>query len=263
MSRPPWFYGPFQPERQTQFFSAVRTGSLPDRRAGHATSVDGLHRQPRAGPAAARRRATPRRAVPTGSPTPSRTRFATILATVRDALGGRGSDRHGRPPLAAGVRRSGRRRTARPRAASARAGTCRRCTSSASSRTRSPATSAGRARISATNRPSRLSTGMRASIRWCLDQGLVAVVAGGRRSYHRAAAATSAPCSPRRHSRRAIRFASSTSTRRPTSRTRRVRRRRRARPRRRSRGRVDGIDVVLHNVAQVPLAKGPRRCSVR
>ena len=27
--RPPWFYGPFQPERQTQFFSAVRRGPFP------------------------------------------------------------------------------------------------------------------------------------------------------------------------------------------------------------------------------------------
>jgi len=27
--RPPWFYGPFQPERQTQFLSAVRRGRFP------------------------------------------------------------------------------------------------------------------------------------------------------------------------------------------------------------------------------------------
>jgi nucleoside-diphosphate-sugar epimerase len=27
--RPPWFYGPFQPERQTRFLSAVRTGRFP------------------------------------------------------------------------------------------------------------------------------------------------------------------------------------------------------------------------------------------
>ena len=31
--RPPWFYGPFQPERQTQFLAAVRRGPLPARRA--------------------------------------------------------------------------------------------------------------------------------------------------------------------------------------------------------------------------------------
>ena len=27
--RPPWFYGPFQPERQTRFFVAVRRGTFP------------------------------------------------------------------------------------------------------------------------------------------------------------------------------------------------------------------------------------------
>jgi len=27
--RPPWFYGPFQPERQTTFFTLVRTGRFP------------------------------------------------------------------------------------------------------------------------------------------------------------------------------------------------------------------------------------------
>jgi nucleoside-diphosphate-sugar epimerase len=27
--RPPWFYGPFQPERQTQFFASVRRGTFP------------------------------------------------------------------------------------------------------------------------------------------------------------------------------------------------------------------------------------------
>jgi len=27
--RPPWFYGPFQPERQTQFFSSLRRGTFP------------------------------------------------------------------------------------------------------------------------------------------------------------------------------------------------------------------------------------------
>src|SRR5262249_21641416 len=27
--RPPWFYGPFQPERQSRFFSAIRRGRFP------------------------------------------------------------------------------------------------------------------------------------------------------------------------------------------------------------------------------------------
>jgi nucleoside-diphosphate-sugar epimerase len=27
--RPPWFYGPFQPDRQTQFFAAIRRGRFP------------------------------------------------------------------------------------------------------------------------------------------------------------------------------------------------------------------------------------------
>ncbi len=33
--RPPWFYGPFQPDRQTQFFAAIRRGRFP--RVGDGT----------------------------------------------------------------------------------------------------------------------------------------------------------------------------------------------------------------------------------
>ena len=61
--RPPWFYGPFQPERQTQFLVGGPARPLPARRAGYATPFDGLHGEPRAGRAARggrRRRARPR-----------------------------------------------------------------------------------------------------------------------------------------------------------------------------------------------------------
>ena len=97
--RPPWFYGPFQPERQTQFLAAVRRGPLPARRRRDAAPVDGLHGQPRAGRAARRGAPTPRRATRTGSPTPSRTRCATSLRTVRDALEAEGLAVSTRRPL--------------------------------------------------------------------------------------------------------------------------------------------------------------------
>ena len=46
--RPPWFYGPFQPPRQTTFFRMVRTGQVPgDRRRRAEAPIDGLRRQPR------------------------------------------------------------------------------------------------------------------------------------------------------------------------------------------------------------------------
>ena len=59
--RPPWFYGPFQPERQTQFLAAVRRGRFPLVGPGYATPFDGLHGEPRAGRAARRGRRRRRR----------------------------------------------------------------------------------------------------------------------------------------------------------------------------------------------------------
>jgi nucleoside-diphosphate-sugar epimerase len=44
--RPPWFYGPFQPPRQTTFFRMVRNGKFPVIGAGRAAPLDGLRRQP-------------------------------------------------------------------------------------------------------------------------------------------------------------------------------------------------------------------------
>ena len=47
MVRPPWFYGPHQPARQTTFFTLVRTGRFPVFGDGGSAPLDGLHRQPR------------------------------------------------------------------------------------------------------------------------------------------------------------------------------------------------------------------------
>ena len=45
--RPPWFYGPWQPPRQTRFFRMIRTGRFPVFGDGGQQAVDGVRRQPR------------------------------------------------------------------------------------------------------------------------------------------------------------------------------------------------------------------------
>ena len=51
--RAPWFYGPYQPPRQSQWFKAVRKGRLP--MLGDGTQQRSMvYRAPRAGPAAGR-----------------------------------------------------------------------------------------------------------------------------------------------------------------------------------------------------------------
>ena len=45
--RPPWFYGPHQPARQTAFFTMVRTGRFPVLGDGTPATLDGVRRQPR------------------------------------------------------------------------------------------------------------------------------------------------------------------------------------------------------------------------
>ena len=72
--RPPWFYGPFQPARQTTFFTLVRTGRFPvigdGRQRRSMVYVDNLVQ----GIVRAELTPTPRRARRGGSPTPGRTR---------------------------------------------------------------------------------------------------------------------------------------------------------------------------------------------
>ena len=72
--RPPWFYGPFQPPRQTTFFRMVRTGKFPVIGGGQPAAVDGVRRQPRRRRAARRARRRRLAAAATGSPTRGRTR---------------------------------------------------------------------------------------------------------------------------------------------------------------------------------------------
>ena len=45
--RPPWFYGPHQPARQTQLLRGRCAGPVPGPRRRPPAAVDGLHRQPR------------------------------------------------------------------------------------------------------------------------------------------------------------------------------------------------------------------------
>jgi nucleoside-diphosphate-sugar epimerase len=104
--RPPWFYGPFQPERQTQFFASVRRGTFPlvgpgtQRRSMVYTGnlVQGILRAETADGAAGR-------AYWIADAEPYA--LHTILATVRDALAAEGLHVSSRGPLriphAAGV----------------------------------------------------------------------------------------------------------------------------------------------------------------
>jgi nucleoside-diphosphate-sugar epimerase len=87
--RPPWFYGPFQPERQSQWFRTVRTGRFPivgDGRQRRSMVFAGnlVHGVLRAEVAAA----APGRAWWIADPEPYELR--TVLETVREALAAEG-----------------------------------------------------------------------------------------------------------------------------------------------------------------------------
>ena len=103
--RPPWFYGPFQPVRQTQFFAAVRRGRFPLPGSGlnqrslvfTGNLVHGMLRAEVA-PAAAGRAYWIADSEPC--------ELQAVLETVRAALRAEGltvSDRQPRLPVAAGV----------------------------------------------------------------------------------------------------------------------------------------------------------------
>ncbi len=103
--RPPWFYGPYQPARQTQFFAAVRRGRFPLPGAGlnqrslvyTGNLVHGLLRAEVAA-------AAPGRAYWIADAEPCELR--SVLDTVRLALRAEGlevSDRQPRLPAVAGV----------------------------------------------------------------------------------------------------------------------------------------------------------------
>ena len=180
--RPPWFYGPHQPARQTTFLRMVRTRPLPRPRRRTPAALDGLRRQPRrrgdrrrahrhaarAGLVDRRRptvrdRRDRRDGAATRWPTPDST--SPIVSCACPAAAGRLAERADR--AAPGGRALQRRRS-----------TC-----SASSTRPSPATSPSPAPSSATSPPPTSPTGCVASIRLVPRSGhravTVSLVTGG------------------------------------------------------------------------------------
>ena len=131
MVRPPWFYGPHQPARQTTFFTLVRTGRFPvfgdggQRRSMVYIDnlVDGIVRAELTPTDAGLGLVDRRRPCPTPSP-----RSSTPWAR---ALRDEGFDDVKTGPVAAARIRRRRRRAARRDPAAARAGTSSNCTCSA------------------------------------------------------------------------------------------------------------------------------------
>ncbi|HEY6317031.1 MAG TPA: NAD-dependent epimerase/dehydratase family protein, partial [Acidimicrobiia bacterium] len=166
--RAPWFYGPYQPARQTQFFAAVRRGRFPipgpgtNRRSLVYTGnlVDGLLRAEAAAVA-------PGRAYWIADAEPVELR--TVLATVRSAL------------QAEGLRVSSRQPHL-PASAAALAATADRVLQGRGRYVQAVhvlgelrdtiACDIGRARAELGYEPAvGLLEGMRASVRWCLQHG--------------------------------------------------------------------------------------------
>jgi nucleoside-diphosphate-sugar epimerase len=166
--RPPWFYGPFQPDRQTRWFRAVRRGRFPvvgdgrNRRSLVYTGnlVHGLLRTEVAAGAAGN-------AYWVADPEPYA--MATVLATVRAAMEAEGLEVWGGQPrvprlagrlargIDAGAQRQGR--YVRPAHVLGELGETIACDVS-------------RARAELGYAPATtLYEGMRASVRWCLDRG--------------------------------------------------------------------------------------------
>lgn len=166
--RPPWFYGPFQPARQTQWFRAVRKGRFPlvgdgTNRRSMVYTGNLVHAVLRAEVAAG----APGRAfwIADGDPLDMR----TILATVRAALEAEGlPTRGGQPrlPRLAGVAAEhvdtllqGRGRYLQAVHVLGELKDTIACD-----------ISLARAELGY-DPPTDLLTGMRASIRWCLERG--------------------------------------------------------------------------------------------
>jgi nucleoside-diphosphate-sugar epimerase len=166
--RPPWFYGPFQPERQTQWFRAVRKGRFPlvgdgtNRRSMVFTGnlVHGVLRAEVAAKAVGQAYW-----IADGDPLDMR----TILATVREALAAEGLPVSGgqpRLPRLAGVVAEQADRFLQARGRYVQAlhvlGELKDTIACDISR--------ARAEIGY-QPPTDLLAGMRASIRWCLERG--------------------------------------------------------------------------------------------
>jgi nucleoside-diphosphate-sugar epimerase len=166
--RPPWFYGPFQPARQTQWFAAVRRGRFPlvgdgtNRRSLVYTGslVDALLRAEVASAAAGR-------AYWIADAEPYA--MADVLGTVREALRAEGlqvADRQPRLPALAG-----RAAEAADRAAQ-RVGLYVQPLHVLGELKDTIACDVSAAEADLGYRPvTTLLEGMRTSIRWCLDRG--------------------------------------------------------------------------------------------
>ena len=130
--RPPWFYGPFQPARQTQFFARGPPGPVPARRRRHAATLDGVHRQPRrrrcCAPRSRPRR--PGRAYWIADAEPYELR--EVLATVAQRARGRGPARVDAAPAARCRASPAWSPSSSTGCCRTGAATCRRCTCSAS-----------------------------------------------------------------------------------------------------------------------------------
>ncbi len=166
--RPPWFYGPFQPARQTQWFSAVRRGRFPlvgdgTNRRSMVYSGNLVHGLLRAEAA----EAAPGRAYWIADPEPYEMR--EVLRTVRAALAAEGlsvAPRQPRLPRLAGVVAEkvdtvlqGKGRYLQPMHVLGELKDTIACDVS-------------RARDElGYEPPTTLLDGMRVSVRWCLDRG--------------------------------------------------------------------------------------------
>ena len=167
--RPPWFYGPHQPARQTEFFTLVRRGRFPvvgDGRQRRSMVyvddlVDGIVRAELA-------ECPPGRGWWIADSRPYE--INEIVTAVGEALVAAGLDVAPRqlraPPSSAASPPP-----PTPRCNDAIA-TCPSCTCSASSARRSPATSPSRTRELGYEPSVGLAEGMRRSVAWCLAQGL-------------------------------------------------------------------------------------------
>lgn len=167
--RPPWFYGPFQPDRQTQWFRAVRRGRFPlvgdgTNRRSMVFTGNLVHAVQRAEVSAA----APGRAywIADGDPLDMR----TILATVRAALEAEGLPTSGgqpRLPRLAGVAAEKADAFLQSR------GRYLQALHVLGELKDTIACDIGRARAELGYAPpTDLLAGMRASIRWCLDRGM-------------------------------------------------------------------------------------------
>jgi len=166
--RPPWFYGPYQPARQTRFFAAVRRGRFPlpgtgtNRRSLVYTGnlVDGLLRAEVAA-------AAPGRAYWIADAEPHQ--LQEVLDTVRRALEAEGlrvTHRQPRLPAAAGVVAAELDRALQSR------GRYVQAVHVLGELKDTIACDISRARAELDYQPEvALLEGMRASVRWCLRQG--------------------------------------------------------------------------------------------